>query len=218
IYLVLIGLACFLAALMPDIAQRPQYITDRLELRRPRFWVASVAIMLTTSATGLVDGALPLHFASKLTQAEIGGAFAGLGIIVAFASAVAGHLKPRPATGAGVVALVFGIELAGASGAVEVWLPALAVMGFGIGIGQTGATGLLLGAVPTERIVSAMVVWSQMAMVGYLVAPVAGGALGQTLGYRALGIVPAVMGASLVSIAAFARKERGTPHAERVPT
>ena len=75
-----------------------------------------------------------------------------------------------------------------------------------LGSDRRAATGLLLEAVPGERIISAMVVWSQMAMIGYLVAPIAGGALGQSLGYGSLGILPAAMVAVLVC-AVYARKQ-----------
>jgi hypothetical protein len=90
---------------------------------------------------------------------------------------------------------------------------ALAIVGIGIGISQTGATGLLLRAVPTERIVSARVVWSQMGIVGYLIAPIAEGELGQTLGYRALGLIPAAMAGVLIAADQYAR--RRTSHADR---
>jgi MFS family permease len=71
-----------------------------------------------------------------------------------------------------------------------VWLIALAVIGLGAGVAQTGAIGVLLDAVPTERIVTAMVVWSQMGIAGYLVAPVIGGPLAASLGFRWLGLLP----------------------------
>jgi hypothetical protein len=47
----------------------------------------------------------------------------------------------------------------------------LVLIGLGAGAAQTGATGLLLAAVPTARIVTAMVVWSQLGILGYLAAP-----------------------------------------------
>jgi len=210
-YLVFVAAGFALATVLPAAAERRTFASDRVELRRPRFWVAVVAIMLAMLGTGLIDGALPLHFSTKLTQAEIGGCFAGLAIIVAFASVGAGHLRPRWATALGAVLLVVGIELSGATTTVGSWLPALGIVGAGIGMGQTGATGLLLDTVPTERIVSAMVVWSQMAILGYLIAPVAGGALGQALGYRSLGIAPAAMAVLLVATTVFARYRRIRP-------
>ena len=210
-YLALLGVGFGLAALMPQAPERRAFTSDRAELRRAGFWVAAVAIMLAILGTGLVDGALPLHLSADLSQAEIGGAFAGLAVVVAFSSAGAGHIAPGPATAMGAVLLVVGIELVGATDAVGSWLPALVVVGVGIGISQTGATGLLLDAVPTERIVSAMVVWSQMGIVGYLVAPLAGGGLGETLGYRALGVVPAAMAGLLLAVVLFAWRRSPKP-------
>ena len=41
--------------------------------------------------------------------------------------------------------------------------------------GLPGSLGLLVKAVPIDRIVTAMVVWSQIGIVGYLLGPLAGG-------------------------------------------
>ncbi|HUZ20006.1 MAG TPA: MFS transporter [Acidimicrobiales bacterium] len=207
-YLILVVAVSVPAALMPTSPTPREFSADRAELRRPGFWVAAVAIMLAILGTGLVDGALPLHLSVHLSQAAIGGTFAALGIVVALSSAAAGHVKPALASAIGAVLLVGGIELVGATDVVATWLPALVAIGVGIGISQTGATGLLLAAVPTERIVSAMVVWSQMGMVGYLVGPLAGGGLGETLGYRALGIAPGAL-AGLLAAAALVARRRG---------
>ncbi len=47
-----------------------------------------------------------------------------------------------------------------------VWALALVLLGLGAGAAQTGATGLLLAAVPPARIVTATVVWSQLGILG----------------------------------------------------
>ena len=59
----------------------------------------------------------------------------------------------------------------------------------GLGLGQTGALGILLDAVTTDRVVTAMVVWSQIGMVGYLVGPLAGGALVELARHWAVGLL-----------------------------
>jgi hypothetical protein len=53
-----------------------------------------------------------------------------------------------------------------------------------------------------ERIVLAMVVWSQVWAVGYLVGPAAGGGVAEGLGFGAIGLVP--LAAALPVVAAFA--------------
>jgi len=58
---------------------------------------------------------------------------------------------------------------------LAVWLPAMALAAVGLGVGETGALGVLLAAVEPERIVTAMIVWSQMSIVGYLTGPLADG-------------------------------------------
>ena len=58
---------------------------------------------------------------------------------------------------------------------------ALTLAAVGIGIGNTGSLGLLVEAVTVERIVSAMVVWSQIGIVGYLLGPLIGGSVARGL-------------------------------------
>lgn len=53
---------------------------------------------------------------------------------------------------------------------------------------------MLVDAVPVERIVAAMVVWSQIGIAGYLVGPLLGGAVADALGFAYLGLVPAAAG------------------------
>ncbi|MGB9111752.1 MAG: MFS transporter [Acidimicrobiales bacterium] len=205
-YFALVVFGAVLSALLPVAPGRRSFRTDRSELRRLGFWVAAIAITVAILGTGLVDGVLPLHFSTLLSQSEIGGAYVGLAVVLGCGSVAAARLSPERATAIGIALLIIGIEMAGATNIVATWLVGLAILGAGIGIGQTGATGLLLQAVPSERIISAMVVWSQMAMIGYLIAPIAGGALGQSIGYGSLGILPAAM-VAILTCAVYARKQ-----------
>jgi hypothetical protein len=66
--------------------------------------------------------------------------------------------------------------------------------------------GILLGAVAPARIVTAMVLWSQLGIVGYLAGPLVGGAVAQRLGFQAVGVVP-LAGAVLLLVVA----PRATP-------
>ena len=70
------------------------------------------------------------------------------------------------------------------------WVAALAIAGAGIGLANTGSIGVLLEGVPMERIVTAMVVWSQVGIVGYFIGPLVGGSVAQSVGYGAIGLVP----------------------------
>ena len=74
---------------------------------------------------------------------------------------------------------------------IPLWVVALALAAVGIGLANTGSLGLLVQAVPVERIVTAMVVWSQVGIIGYLLGPLAGGAIAEGLGYSFVGLVPA---------------------------
>ena len=97
-----------------------------------------------------------------------------------------------------VVLITGGLVIAGGTVNVGVWLVALVVAGAGIGLGNTGSIGVLLDAVPSERMVSAMVVWSQIGIAGYLLGPLLGGAVVELLGFGALGLLPLSAGAALL--------------------
>jgi hypothetical protein len=75
-----------------------------------------------------------------------------------------------------VLLAVAGTSLAGLAANVPLWLLALALSAVGIGLANTGSLGLLVQAVPVRRIVTAMVVWSQVGILGYLLgrSPAAG--------------------------------------------
>jgi hypothetical protein len=57
--------------------------------------------------------------------------------------------------------------------------------------------------VAPERIVTAMVLWSQLGIVGYLAGPLLGGAVAQALWFGAVGLAPL---AGAVLLLALARK------------
>ena len=92
---------------------------------------------------------------------------------------------------AAVVLSVAGIALAGIATDVPLWVLALLLAALGIGFGNTGSLGLLVEAVPVERIVTAMVVWSQIGIIGYLLGPLAGGIVAEGSGYGYVWLVPA---------------------------
>lgn len=201
-FLAYAGLLVLLAPLTA-VLPRPvgAFTADRAALRTNRFWVAAVGIMLAILGTGALDGVLPLHFALHLTQTGIAITYLCVGGLVALASAAAGHQPAARMLIVGAVALTAGLTLVGATTTLTTWMIGLALIGLGVGTAQTGATGLLLDAVPTARIVTAMVVWSQLGILGYLAAPAAGGLLAEHLGYAALGLLPAAVACALAVLA-----------------
>jgi MFS family permease len=204
-YLALVLAAMPLAAVLGRPAQPRRFDADRSALRLPGFWLASAGILFVILALGLSEGVLPLHVAGQLGQPQIGALYVGVAVVVAAGSAAAGYLTPtRALAGAGVL-IVTGITLAGAVSAVPAFVLALAATGAGIGVGQTGATGVLLDAVPLGRIVTAMVLWSQVGIVGYLAGPLLGGVVVQAFGFMAIGVVPLVGAVLLVVVACTGR-------------
>jgi MFS family permease len=197
-YLVLLLAALPLVLLVGTPSTRRAFAADRSALATRAFWVASAAILFAVLALGVLEGVLPLHLAERLSQAQIGALYVGASLIVAASATAAGGARPRPLVFAAVLLAVVGISLAGVATDIPLWLLAVALAATGIGLANTGSLGLLVEAVPVERIVSAMVVWSQVGIAGYLLGPLAGGAIADGLGYAAIGIVPAAAGAALV--------------------
>lgn len=196
-FLLYLGLAVACFATIPALRAEPEkrvFRTDRSALRLPGFWTASAGILFAVMALGIMEGVLPLRFAEGLEQWAIGAMFLGAAIVHAAGATIAGRLAPRTAMRLSILFAVAGIGLAAAGASPAIWIPTLALAGVGVGFGETGSIGLLFEAVPTERIVTAMVVWSQVGIVGYLIGPLAGGAVAQVAGLAAVGVVPLIAG------------------------
>ena len=100
-------------------------------------------------------------------------------LIVAPSAAAARGRRPRPLVFAAVLLAVAGSSLGGMATDVPHWLLAL---------------GLLIEALPVQRIVTAMVVWSRIGIIGYLLGPLAGGLVADRLGYTFIDTVPVAAG------------------------
>ncbi|WP_328439853.1 MFS transporter [Streptomyces sp. NBC_00444] len=195
--LVLLAVAPVLTLRLP--ASTGAFTTDRRALRSPGFRAAGVGIAFAVMSLGTLEGVLPLHFGTRLGQSQIGAMYAATSVLVAVAGVVAARWQPRRVLPASTVLVVAGFAAAGASSAVPVWIAALAIAGAGIGLANTGATGVLLDAVPAQRIVTAMVLWSQIGILGYLLAPLLGGPVADAFGYGAVAAVVALMATGVVA-------------------
>jgi MFS family permease len=188
-------------------ARAGAFTADRGVLRSRDFRAAGAGIAFAVLALGLVEGVLPLHFGTRLGQSEIGLLYAATSVLVATVAVLAARLRPRAALLGSTVPLVAGFTAVGAGSAVPVWIGALILVGAGIGMANTGSIGLLLEAVPAGRIVTAMVLWSQIGILGYLLAPVLGGPLADAYGYTAVaGLVAVAAVAVVVALGVRGRK------------
>jgi MFS family permease len=202
--LVLLALPAVLLVEAPQV--RRDFTTDRTVLRTRGFRVAAAAILFAVLALGVLEGVLPLHLAEKLTQAEIAAFYVGASLAVALSATASGGRSPRPLVFAAVLLAVAGIALAGMVASVPLWLFAVLLAAIGIGLGNTGSLGLLVESVPVDRIVTAMVVWSQIGIIGYLLGPLAGGLVAEGAGYAFIGLVPAAAGIVVVSLLRWERQ------------
>jgi MFS family permease len=112
----------------------------------------------------------------------------GSAVVLALAAAVAARFAPRRAMAVALALVVLGVAGAGLSNTFLLWVLTLAFAALGVGFANTGSVGVLLEGVPTERIVTAMVVWSQVWIVGYLIGPLVGGPAGEAFGFGVLGL------------------------------
>ena len=199
-YLVLLLLALPVVLLVGEPPTRREFAADRTVLRRRAFWVASAAILFAVLALGVLEGVLPLHLAERLSQAQIGALYVGASVVVAVSATASGGRRPRPLVFAAVFVTVAGISLAGMAANVPLWLLAVLLAAVGIGLANTGSLGLLVEAVPVERIVTAMVIWSQIGIIGYLLGPLAGGLVADGPGYAFVGLVPAAAGLVVLAL------------------
>jgi MFS family permease len=177
--------------------------SDRAALRTPGFWLASAGILMVSLTLGTFDGPMPLHFAEQLSQAQIAGLYVLAALVSSASATLAGRASPRPVLAGATVLMTLAIALGGATETVGLWVLVAVLLGIGLGTGEAGSLGVLLESIGVDRIVLAMVVWSQVWAIGYLVGPAIGGGVAEAFGYGALGLVP--LAASTLVFAAFAR-------------
>jgi MFS family permease len=199
-YLALVLAGLLALPLLRPPRERRTFTSDWSALRLPGFWFACAAGLVAVIGLGIIEGVLPLHLDAELSQAQIGGLYAGLALLLAGTAVAAGYASPRAVIAAGTGLLVAGIALAGLTDTPTAWIASLAVAGIGFGLTETGSAGALFEAVETERIVTAMIVWSQIGIVGYLIGPLAGGAVAEGLSFAWIGIVPLAAAAGLAAL------------------
>ena len=202
-FLALTLAAVAVAVGLSPLAERTASPAARATLRSSGFAFASGGILAVAVGYGTLEGPLTLHLGERLAQGQLAALYVGAALVTGAASVAAGSLTPRPLVSAAAILIAAGIGLAGASDAVAIWLPAIAIAAVGIGLGGAGALGVLLEAVGTERIVTAMIVWSQVWSLGYLAGPVVGGLVAEVGGYAAIGLVP---GAAALAVLASSRR------------
>jgi MFS family permease len=203
-FLIHLVLVVLLAAALTSIGapkERIAFRSDRAALRTRAFWLASAGILMVALTLGTFDGPLPIHFSELLSQSEIGALYVVAALIAAACAALAGRFRPRPTLALATILLPAAIAAAGLTESIAAWILVAVATGVGLGFGEAGSLGVFLEAIGIERIVLAMVIWSQIWAVGYLAGPAAGGGVAEALGFGAIGLVPAA--AALLVAAGF---------------
>lgn len=201
-----VGLGAAALALVGPRRVRTAPGSDRAALRSNAFVVASAGVLLVSLALGALEGPLALHFGSRLGQSQVGALYVGAALAVGVTAVAAGRASARPALALGAIVLAPALALAGATASVPFWVAAVALAAVGLGLAEAGSLGVLLEVVSVERMVLAMVIWSQAWGVGYLVGPAASGAAAQALGFGGVALVPLAI--ALVVLAGLASPAR----------
>lgn len=177
------------------------YKSDRATLRTAGFWLASAGILMVALTLGTFDGPMPIHFSELLSQAQIGGLFVISALVGSGFAALAGRFPPRPCLALAAILMPTAIAVGGLTESVPIWIVVAVAAGMGLGFGEAGSLGVLLESIGLEKIVLAMVIWSQVWAIGYLAGPAAGGGVAEALGFGAIGLVP--FAAALLVLAGF---------------
>jgi predicted MFS family arabinose efflux permease len=208
-HLMFTGAGAIAVALLWATPAAPRFGSEREALRTPGFALASAGIVLVSLCLGAFEGPLALYFGTRLSQAKIGALYVGCAVVLGASASASGRFRPWAALATGGLLLSLALPLAAATSTVSIWLVAIALLGVGFGAAEAGALGVLLETVGAERIVLAMMVWSQIWGIGYLVGPLAGGGLVEALGPAGIGVVSAIGDlAVLVAFAAVLRARR----------
>jgi MFS family permease len=182
--------------------ERIAFRSDWAAIRTRGFWLASAGILMVALTLGTFDGPMPVHFSELLSQAEIGALYVVTALVGSASAAIAGRFAPRPMLALATILMPGAIALGGLTESVDIWILVAVAAGVGLGFGEAGSLGVFLEAIGIERIVLAMVIWSQIWALGYLAGPAAGGGVAEALGFGAIGLVPAT--AALFVVAGFA--------------
>jgi MFS family permease len=169
---------------------RIAFESDRAALRTAGFWLASAGILMVALTLGTFDGPMPIHFSELLSQAQIGGLFVISALLASACAALAGRYPPRPCLALAAILMPSAIAVGGLTESVPIWILVAVAAGVGLGFGEAGSLGVLLESIGLEKIVLAMVIWSQVWAIGYLAGPAAGGGVAEALGFGAIGLVP----------------------------
>jgi MFS family permease len=188
------------------------YKSDRATLRTAGFWLASAGILMVALTLGTFDGPMPIHFSELLSQAQIGGLFVISALIGSAFAALAGRFPPRPCLALAAILMPTAIAVGGLTESVPIWIVVAVAAGMGLGFGEAGSLGVLLESIGLEKIVLAMVIWSQVWAIGYLAGPAAGGGVAEALGFGAIGLVP--FAAALLVLAGFLLPRLEPPRSE----
>ena len=191
---------------LPAPAVRARFRSDRSALRSRGFALSAAGVLLVALGLGTLEGPLPLHFGARLDQLGLVVLYVGASAALGLASLAAGRVAPRAALAAAVALVPLGVGMAAAVTSVPLWAVAVAVSAVGLGFGEAGALGVLLEEIGTERIVLALVVWSQVWAVGYLIGPTVAGTLAATAGTAAVVVVPLAASGAVVAALAAARR------------
>ena len=191
-----------------------------------RFVMAAWAIF--GFSFGYIEGALPVHFATRLSQAGVGFLYM-LGALAAAVGAVtlgrlAGSHRSRPGVALGMVLIAGGLLAGSISDSVAVWVAAFVIFGLGAGGSDPNILGVITSDVPFEIMIGVQTLAAEAFAIGLFIGPVLGGILAEQAGFAVAGMVIAlpsmafaVVGMSLAVARGRASREGPAPWVQGAP-
>jgi MFS family permease len=164
--------------------------------RDPSFRFVIAAWSIFGFSFGYIEGALPVHFATRLSQAGVGFLYM-VGAVAAAVGAVtlgrlAGSHRSRPGVALGMAFIAGGLLAGSIADSVAVWVVGLAIFGLGAGGSDPNILGVITTDVPFEIMIGVQTLAAEAFAIGLFIGPMLGGILAEQAGFDVAGIVIAL--------------------------
>lgn len=164
---------------------------------------------------GYIEGALPVHFSTHLSQSGVGFLYM-VGAVAAAVGAVtlgrlAGSHRSRPGVALGMVFISAGLLAGSMADSVGLWVVGMVVFGLGAGGSDPNILGVITSDVPFEIMIGVQTLAAEAFAIGLFIGPMLGGILAEQAGFSVAGIVIALPSLTFAVVGTILVMARGMP-------
>jgi MFS family permease len=188
-----------LAAVAPnrwDVVAEPFGFLHSSIGRDRAFRFVIVAWSIFGFSFGYIEGALPVHFATRLSQSGVGFLYMVAAVAAAVGAVTLGRLagshRSRPGVALGMAFIAGGLLAGSISDSVAVWVAGAVIFGLGAGGSDPNILGVITTDVPFEIMIGVQTLAAEAFAIGLFIGPLLGGILAEQAGFGVAGIVIAV--------------------------